>query len=120
MKTLKSWKLNRDEVAISCGDNVGTIFKVYCAKILPLIKFDKPKETTVAISKSCFINSSKCKPSLSSKVTVRNYLVYPLSSYNTILATKRYPITHGTKLVLSIKSETNVDNISVRKKKGKE
>lgn len=118
MKTLKSWKLNRDEVAISCGRNVGNTFKVYCAKILPLVKFGKPKETIVSINKSCFINAGKCKPSLSSRVVTRNYLVYPLSKYSNITASEKYPVRHGTKLILSIRSETNVDNITIKQKKG--
>ena len=108
MKTLKSWKLNRNEVALSCGKNSGTSIKVYSARIIPLVKFGKPKEKTVAINKTCFINASKCKPSLSSKVTVRNYLIYPVSG-DVSLST----IKHKTKLTLRVPSETNVDDITV-------
>lgn len=107
MGNTRKWSLNTSETGKACGLNNGDTFKVYVAKILPLVSFAKPKEKTVAIRKTCFINADKCKPSISTKVKTRNYLNIPLSTNANIDCVK-----HGTKLKLTVQNK-NIDKIYV-------
>ena len=80
MSNLKKWSLNNIETGKSCGSNSKQIFNVYVPKVLPLVSFSKPKNEVVALNKSCFINDQSCKPSVSSTVSIKNYIEMYLSS----------------------------------------
>jgi len=76
-----NWKLGNVEAGYTIGEQTGNKLKVYIPKITPLMGLpDKPEETTFPLTGSCFINDDKCKPSVSSSVTVRNYIEVPLST----------------------------------------
>ena len=107
MSNTTKWSLNTSEVGKSCGANSGDTFKVYVAKVLPLVSFAKPKVKTVAIKKTCFINAAKCKPSVSTKVKTRNYINIPKSTNTKIKSAK-----HGTKLNISVLNK-NIDRMYV-------
>lgn len=114
MGTLKNWTLNNTETGKSCGTNSKQIFNVYVPKVLPLVSFEKPKTETVALNKSCFINDASCKPSVSSTITLKNYIEMYLSS-NSKLSTSSLaesPIKHGTELKIEIQNK-NVDKMFV-------
>ena len=101
----KNWELNSDEVGKSCGKNEGSTFKVWIAKILPLISFKEPDEKRVLLSKSCFCNSKP--PSTSSSVLTKNYIDIPLSEICTLKSAK-----HGDKLNINVKQH-RVDSMNV-------
>lgn len=114
MGNLKQWSLNNIETGKSCGSNSRQVFNVYVPKVLPLVSFEKPKQETVALNKSCFINDETCKPSVSSTVTIRNYIEMYLSS-NSKISTKSLadlPVKHGTELKIEIQNK-NVDKMFV-------
>ena len=110
MGNTTKWALDTTETGKSCGPNEGNTFKVYVAKVLPLVSFAKPKVKTVAIRKTCYINAPKCKPSISAKVKTRNYLTLPLSTNANIDCAK-----HGTKLKITVQNK-NVDKMYVEGK----
>lgn len=113
MSNRAKWFLNKEEVGKSCGTNSGKTFKVYIAKILPLVTFGKPKTKDVTLKSSCFVNASKCRPSISSKVKTKNYIDVAVSSTASIDSA-----SHGTKLKISVRDGT-VNYLSVEGKANK-
>ena len=89
MGNLVSWKLGTTEIGKSCGYNnpSSRFFRVYVPKILPLIQFGTPTTKSVGLNRSCFCNSTSCKPSVSPNVISRNYLDIPLADNANISCT---------------------------------
>lgn len=116
MSNQQKWSLDSLEIGKSCGINIGKVYKVYVAKILPLVTFGKPKSKIVALSKNCFINANDCKPSISTKVKIINYIKIPLSASATLKSSTK--IKHGTSLKISVK-HSNPDELTVLSKKDK-
>lgn len=112
----KSWSLGTNEIGKACGANVGKIYKVYIAKIIPLVKFGKPKSKTIALSKNCYVNASDCKPSIASKVKTVNYIKVPLSANCSIKP--RAKTKHGVALKINV-NHNSPDQLSVLGKKDK-
>lgn len=106
-KATKEWELESTEVGKSVGNNKGRKIKVYIPKVLPLVKFSKPKIKTESINKNCFVNSSKCKVSVSNKVKTANYI----SLYaNHVTDTS---LKHGDTVYIDIEND-NIDKMSVK------
>lgn len=114
MSNLKKWSLNNIETGKSCGSNSKQIFNVYVPKVLPLVSFSKPKNEVVALNKSCFINDQSCKPSVSSTVSIKNYIEMYLSSNSklSLSSLAESPIKHGSELKIEIQNK-NVDKMFV-------
>ena len=108
MANHKKWSIGPFEVAKSVGKNSGQKFKVYIGKVMPLISFGKPKKKIVQIKKSCFVNATKCKPSIASKVTIANYMTVPVANTSTM----RKSVKHGTKLTVTV-ANGSVNQLSV-------
>jgi hypothetical protein len=110
MGNISSWSLGTTEIGKSCGYNslaYGKNFKVYIAKILPLISFGSPSSTSVPLSKNCFCNASACKPSVASSVTSRNYIDIPMGDDSNI-----YASSSGRELKIGIVNG-NVDKMYI-------
>lgn len=107
MGNTSKWSISLTETGKSCGQNEGNTFKVYIAKVLPLVSFADPIIKTVAIKPTCFCNSEKCKPSISSNVKTRNYVEVSKSSTANIDSA-----SHGTKLKISVQN-SNIDKMYV-------
>lgn len=53
-------------------------FKLYISTLIPRVPLGKPKIKSVSLNKSCFINASECKPTISSSIQEQNYLTVPM------------------------------------------
>lgn len=107
MSNLTSWKMGTTETGKSCGYNSSRIFRVYIAKLLPLISFGSPSSKSVALNKNCFCNANTCKPSISSSVTTRNYVDIPLANNSNL-----DEVINGTSLKIEILNG-NIDKMYV-------
>ena len=107
MSNLTSWKLGTTEIGKSCGSNSGSKFRVYIAKILPLISFGSPSAKSVTLNKGCFCNANACKPSISSNVSTRNYIEIPLADNTHI-----HSATNGKLLKIEVLSG-NIDKMYI-------
>ena len=109
MSNLSSWKLGTSETGKSCGYNKKSRgkFRVYIAKIMPLIGFGSPSSKSISLNKSCFCNASACKPTVSSNVKSQNYIDVPLAGNANISS-----VSSGTTLKVEILSG-NVDRMYV-------
>jgi hypothetical protein len=107
MANAQSWSLGTVEVGTSLGSGTGTNMKVHIGKILPLIPLAKPKSKQVALSNSCFVNDSECKPQCASQVKTVNYITVPTNGR--IDASK---VTYGTELRIEVRNNS-VDQLTV-------
>ena len=110
MGNLSSWSLGTTEIGKSCGYNSlanSKNFKVYIAKILPLISFGSPATTTTALSKNCFCNATACKPSVASSVISRNYIEIPIED-----GSNMYAAANGRELKIGVVNG-NVDKMYI-------
>ena len=114
MGNISKWSLSTTEIGKSVGENSGKTYKVYIAKILPLIKFGQPKSKLAVISKNCFINASTCKISLASKIKSVNYILVSTANASKLPES----VSHGTKLRISSINK-NVDKLNVASKQDK-
>ena len=110
MANTSDWKLGNDELARSCGTNTGNVYNIHLNKLLPFIPFGKPKSTKRGLQKSCYINNSKCKPSISTTISTRNYVKVHLSKNSSINPLAK--IKHGTTLQVSVKNK-NPDTMNI-------
>ena len=110
MSNVEKWNINTSEVGKLIGEYSykSQTFKVYIAKLIPLISFGKAKSKNVVINKGCFLNASKCKPSMASQIKSVNYISIPRAS-NTSFPTK---MSHGAKVTVKIPNH-NIDNMSI-------
>lgn len=76
-----AWSLNKTEIAYNLEKDAKTTssteaaeWKLHVPKIMPLIPRDFPKEKTVGLSSSMFVNEKSCKPVIQSSIKERNYL----------------------------------------------
>ena len=114
MGNTTKWCLSSSEVGKAVGsyNSKAKTFRVYIAKILPLVKFAKAKAKNVTINKNCFLNSSTCKPSMATHVKSINYILVPKSNANRLSGT----IRHGTQLKITV-FNNNIDKLAVVSKK---
>ena len=97
MSNLIPWKMGTVETGKSCGYNRYNTFRVYIAKLLPMIPFGSPSSKSVALNKNCFCNANSCKPSISNSVTTRNYVDIPLANNSNL-----DEVLNGTSLKIEI------------------
>ena len=99
MSNSEKWKLGNIEKAYAVGSNSGSVVKVNCPKLMPLIKVAKPSDSTKAISSKCFINHANCKVPISQTVNTRNYIKANVSGNNGFGG--KLSFTHGMALQAS-------------------
>lgn len=79
--SVSNWTLGDEEIAKICSFGLipaSRTMKVYIPKLMPLIGFGSPKNTTVSLNKSFMCNDSKCKPAVGSSVVSQNYVALSL------------------------------------------
>lgn len=110
MSNTEKWNVNVSEIGKLVGDHTykSQTFKMYIAKLIPLVTFGKAKSKNVAINKGCFLNASTCKPSMSSQVKSVNYILVPRASNGSF----PMKMKHGTKVTVNIPN-SNIDNMSI-------
>lgn len=76
---LESWHMPHQVGATLVGPKVSAKSSSFCLHVpvlMPMIGGSKTK-TSKGLSKSCFCNDSKCKPSVGSTIGIQNYLTIP-------------------------------------------
>lgn len=109
---IKSWSVETKEIAKYApvsGSSKEKSFKVFIAKLMPLIPFGKPKTTKVTINRKFCCNSSKCKLTLRSKIKTKNYLT--INRYDNV-SFKKARFVQGAEIEVAIPN-SNVDRMYV-------
>ena len=109
----KKWILGNVESGYTVGEQSGSPLKVHVPKLFPLEKMpSKPKEDTIPISGSCFINDDECKPGYNKSVKVRNFIEIPIAS--TAKESKAFSgeISHKTKVEIQVQNN-DVDHLKI-------
>lgn len=105
--SVKKWSLGTVETGKVVASSGGKL-KIWVGKIMPFIKFDKPKSKLVSLNKNCILNDSKCKPNISSQVHTINYMTVPID-------VKKIPdtsIKKGTEVRIEVRNHS-VDQLTV-------
>lgn len=113
---IKRWNLGKTEIAYNLEKTATTTssteapeWKLYIPKIMPMITMGLPKETTVQLPASPFINDKGCKPVINSTIKSRNYLLASRpANCSFAYARKR----HGIELEVEVLHE-NLDNLRI-------
>ena len=77
---LEKWKMEEFEVAKFSpikNDANAHQQKLFIPKLMPMISFGTPKNSTESLDKSIFINDPACKPSPDSTVQTQNFKTVP-------------------------------------------
>lgn len=104
----QTWNIGTHEVGKvvePSKDYAKAKLKVWIGKIMPLIKFGKAKQKTVAIKATCYINDKECKPTPAKSVKTANFI--EVSKSGSGAYSKR-----GAKVRLELRNKS-VDNIVV-------
>lgn len=115
------WKLDNYIVGFTCippyTSSSGTQL-LYVPSIMPQITLPRgqPKPKRVTLNKACFINDQKCKPAISSQISLQNYISVPPAANRSFSAPVFYSgsriiieVTNGDpdKLTLSTKEDNS-------------
>lgn len=74
---VNEWKMTEDVIGVYAdkkGNANAASLKLFIPQITPLISTDSIKTETFTLSKSCFANSTKCMPTVSSNIKTQNYI----------------------------------------------
>ena len=75
--------------------------KVYIPELMPNIPMGIPKIIPVSLNKSCYCNSTDCRPSVASQIQTQNF-VTALSSYNSYSGSQYH---YGSDIAIVPKTE---------------
>lgn len=113
---IKPWSLNKTEIAYNLEKTAKTTssteaaeWKLYVPKIMPLITMALPKETTVQLTSSMFVNEKSCKPVVQSAIKERNYLKATRPANCSFAHARK---KHGIKLEVEVLHQ-NLDNLRI-------
>lgn len=115
----KLWSISDNEIAYyispRSNGNVSSL-RLYIPVLMPLISKGSPKQTPVSLNKSCIVNATECKPTISSTIRTQNYKTVPriATQYFGNTSTLRW-LHYNDKLQLEI-HHNDVDNIYVTNK----
>lgn len=111
---IKEWQLNKQEVGYNVEAGSGhysagaSTWKIYIAKLMPMVTKGYAKLTTIKLDSSLFSNASGCMPVSQSTIHSQNYITVSRGEYSFSNPYKN----HNMQVEIEVLND-NMDNLRV-------